>query len=179
MVNLCDLAPQTTTSCSIVGFGWKWLGFILLHVWCQVMVWWVLRSGTPLDNIHGHPVLNSGLGSAAISTLVSHQAARASDHVILRGHQSAIVRKEALRVVTNLFRFLEVSEALEHVAADAFCWFRSISLDGAWLQAANWVDGIGRCHCRSQEFTGVLGWVRTSTLWSGCGRAAEMAAADG
>ena len=47
-------------------------------------------------------------------------------------------QKDALRVVTKVYRFLGVSEALDHVAADAFCWFRSISMDEAWLQAAHW-----------------------------------------
>jgi hypothetical protein len=76
--------------------------------------------GSPLDIVHGHPVHISGLGSAAISTLVSHQAARASVLVSLGGDSSAIVRNDALRVMTTLSRFLEGSEALEHVAANDF-----------------------------------------------------------
>jgi WD40 repeat protein len=92
--------------------------------------------GSPLDIIHGHPVLSSALGSAAISYLASHQAARASEHVTLSGNSLAIVRKDSLREVTNLSRLLEVSEALEHVAADALAGWIPLNQLG-WTMAAS------------------------------------------
>jgi WD40 repeat protein len=72
-----------------------------------------------LDTIHGHPALSSALGSAVISYLASHHAARAADRVNMHRNSPDVIEKDSLRMMTNLLRLLEVSETLEHVAADA------------------------------------------------------------
>jgi hypothetical protein len=113
---------------------------------------------SPLDNMHGHAALGSAIGRGVISYLASHMPARASCHVSLSVHASAIVRKDLPRVVTNLSRLLEVpAAALEHVAADALAaYILSVSsVEHDWKQR-NGVGRFGLCDCRSVDYTARL-----------------------
>jgi WD40 repeat protein len=71
-----------------------------------------------------------------MSFLASHQATRASER--LRPHDETRSPIDSLRVVTNLSRLLEVSEAFEHVASDAMAGWIPLNQLG-WSASA----GVG------------------------------------
>lgn len=87
-------------------------------------------SNDPVEFIRAHPALNSALGSAAVSYLTSHQASRSASllETLLKSKQD---RTRLSGLKTNLARLQEVSEAFEHVAADAISGWTPLVQFGA------------------------------------------------
>lgn len=81
-------------------------------------------ANDPLEFMRAHPSLNMALGSSAVSYLTRHQASGAASLVAKLLPLIEVTAGKPPKLVVSYSRLLEVSEAYEHLAADAVVgWF--------------------------------------------------------